>query len=73
MDESIQKLSVKTAASDVCRDFSTVKNHMVLVIIRLICKRVVSIHYWKLSGIQVVTGGTDQTSGECSLGQTIPT
>ena len=22
--------------------------------------------------IQIVTGGTDQTSGECSLGQTIP-
>ena len=24
------------------------------------------------SNIQGVTGGTDQTSGECSLGQTIP-
>ena len=25
-----------------------------------------------LECIQGVTGGTDQTSGECSLGQTIP-
>ena len=25
-----------------------------------------------LQNIQSVTGGTDQTSGECSLGQTIP-
>ena len=28
---------------------------------------------YEVSGnIQGVTGGTDQTSGECSLGQTIP-
>ena len=27
---------------------------------------------WVDMGIQGVTGGTDQTSGECSLGQTIP-
>ena len=26
----------------------------------------------QLTVIQGVTGGTDQTSGECSLGQTIP-
>jgi len=26
----------------------------------------------KIYNIQGVTGGTDQTSGECSLGQTIP-
>ena len=25
-----------------------------------------------MESIQGVTGGTDQTSGECSLGQTIP-
>ena len=25
-----------------------------------------------IDNIQGVTGGTDQTSGECSLGQTIP-
>ena len=29
-----------------------------------------SVKYF-LEGIQGVTGGTDQTSGECSLGQTI--
>ena len=27
---------------------------------------------WIMESIQGVTGGTDQTSGECSLGQTIP-
>ena len=26
----------------------------------------------QIENIQSVTGGTDQTSGECSLGQTIP-
>ena len=30
-------------------------------------------HNWtNISTIQGVTGGTDQTSGECSLGETIP-
>jgi len=27
---------------------------------------------WCINNIQGVTGETDQTSGECSLGQTIP-
>jgi hypothetical protein len=31
-----------------------------------------SILYTNCYNIQGVTGGTDQTSGECSLGQTIP-
>jgi len=40
-----------------------------------ICKAVVPHAYIQTHTyiyIQGVTGGTDQTSGECSLGQTIP-
>ena len=32
----------------------------------------VAVYTYMLCTIQGVTGGTDQTSGECSLGQTIP-
>ena len=32
----------------------------------------VPLYYQMLYNIQSVTGGTDQTSGECSFGQTIP-
>ena len=43
-------------------------NRDVLLYRRKLSVRIASCHL----RIQGVTGGTDQTSGECSLGQTIP-
>jgi hypothetical protein len=43
--------------------------HLYLIIDR---KHNVFEEYFTGLHIQGVTGGTDQTSGECSLGQTIP-
>jgi len=41
------------------------KNYQVLISVNIL-------KYYLIISIQGVTGGTDQTSGECSLGQTIP-
>jgi len=43
--------------------------------VRTFLKHIVLLKWWVMFqsiNIQGVTGGTDQTSGECSLGQTIP-
>jgi len=39
---------------------------------RKIVQTAISQIFNTIHNIQGVTGGTDQTSGECSLGQTIP-
>ena len=44
-----------------------------LIIRKLNCIDAASVQFsFLMMKIQGVTGGTDQTSGECSLGQTIP-
>ena len=54
------KCSFNVITTCLCTDYT---NYMLTIII------VVFVHYTYIQG---VTGGTDQTSGECSLGQTIP-
>jgi len=52
-----------------------VKFHSFLISVLDVCKWSASFSYLNTGfrlHIQGVTGGTDQTSGECSLGQTIP-